>query len=166
MGERLMTTAERGYFKEIINVALFKNDNIKELLLGDTTDMTNDMIKQGFKDRVFSHLFVDDTIEETETYIFYDVIFPEISTHIKDCRLLIYLVCSRDILDNYHAEGYYGNRVDILSQMIEDTLLNDKDIANSFGIGELDLDSIEIYNSRRFYGCVMTFSVPNFRWKN
>lgn len=166
MANHKMATAEKGYFKEIINNALYKSPEIKTLLLGDTTNMTKAEIQQTFKEHVFSHLFIDDTIEETESFIFYDIVFPEIHSNIKVCQLFVYLISHREILDNYHVEGYYGNRADILSQMVEDVLLNDEDIANDFGIGELTLDSVEVYNSRRFYGCVMVFTVPNFRWRS
>lgn len=166
MAKRKMATAEKGYFKEIINNALYKNPEIIKLLLGDTTSMTKSQIQQGFKKHVFSHLFIDDTIEETDSFIFYDVVFPEIHSNIKTCQVYVYLISHRDILDNYYVEGYYGNRADILSQMVEDTLLNDDDIVKEFGIGELELDSVDVYNSRRFYGCVMVFNVPNFRWQS
>ena len=63
----------------------------------------------------------------------------------------------------YSKEGYYGNRADILSQMIENCLICDEDVAREFGIGNLKLDSVEIFNGRTLYGCQMTFSVPNFR---
>lgn len=160
---RLKTTAERGRFKEQIHSALYKNADIKELLIGDTSGMKASQIQSEFKKYVKSHLFVDDTIEETKTFIFYDVRFPSLHSNIKTCQVIMYLICHRDILENYSKEGYYGNRADILSQMIEDTLINDKEISNSFGIGDLTLDSIDLYNSERFYGCSMTFSVPNFR---
>lgn len=88
---------------------------------------------------------------------------PYIHSNTKDCQVVLYAICHRDILDDYEKEGYFGNRADILSQMIEDCLLNDKEVANSFGIGQLSLDSVDIYNTQRFYGCIMTFSVPNFR---
>ena len=160
---RLKTTAERGLFKEEIHSALYKNENIRELLLENTDGMSATQIQEEFKKHVKSHLFIDDTIQETGTFIFYDVVFPRLSTNIKDCRVIMYAICHRDVLENYTKEGYYGNRADILTQMIEDTLINDKSVARSFGIGELTLDSLEPYNSTRFYGCMMLFSVPNFR---
>ena len=67
-----------------------------------------------------------------------------------------------DILDNYTKEGYFGNRTDILAQMIEDVLLDDG-LIKSFGIGDLDLDNVDIYNSITFYGRILTFNVKNFR---
>ena len=75
----------------------------------------------------------------------------------------MYVIVHRDILDDYYKEGYDGDRADALSQMIENTLINDEETSNSFGIGKLNLDSVNIYNATRFYGCIMNFSVPNFR---
>ena len=75
----------------------------------------------------------------------------------------MYVICHRDILDDYHHETIIGNRIDVLSQLIESCIIDDEKIANSFGIGQISLDSVDIYNSRKFYGCIMEFSVPNFR---
>lgn len=159
----LNTTAERGKFKMDIHKALFKSEPIKEMLLGDTSDMSKSEIKEEFKKYVKSHLFVDELVTETKTYIFYDVDMPVIRPNIKSCNIYMYLVCHRDILETYSKEGYYGDRIDILGQMVEDALINDKDMVNKFGIGKLTLDSISIYNTTKLYGCLMTFTVPNFR---
>lgn len=163
MSQRIKTTAERGRYKEIIHAALFKSKDIRDLLLGDTSGLSKAELMSKFKQHVKSHLFVDDVIKETDTFIFYDVSLPVLHTNIKTCKILMYLICHRDILENYNAEGYYGNRADVLSQMVEDVMINDEEIARDFGIGKLTLESVEIYNSTKFYGCVMTFDVPNFR---
>lgn len=160
---RKKTTAERGKFKTEISSALYKNADIRELILGDTSGMSKKQIQTAFKDHVKSHLFIDDTITEATTFIFYDVRLLYLHTNTKTCQVMMYVICHRDVLENYAKEGYYGDRIDILSQMIEDTLINDKEVANSFGIGELTLDSVDIYNAQRFYGCIMNFSVPAFR---
>lgn len=160
--QRAKTTKERGKYKMIIHNALFKSNNIKELILGDLEKQDSSKIITEFKDHVKSHLFIDETIMETGTYIFYDVIITTLSTNIKTCKITMYLVTHRDILENYSKENYYGDRVDILSQMVEEVLLDDK-IVKEFGIGELTLDSVNIYNATKLYGCIMNFSVPNFR---
>lgn len=161
---REKTTAERGRFKKEINAALYKSEEIRDLLLGDTSGMTPAMIQKAFKEHVKSHLFIDDTITDATTYIFYDISIPEIHPETKTCNILMYLICARDILDNYSREGYVGDRIDILAQMVEDALVEDKEVAEKFGIGgNLDFDSIGIYNSTRYYGCVLSFVVPTFR---
>jgi len=160
---RKRRTEERAKYKEAIQTALYNRDDIKTLLLGDTTELATSEIRKLFKEHVKSHLFIDDTIEVTDSFIFYDVIMPRIGDRIKQCQVLLYAICHRDILDGYKADGFRGNRADILSQMVEDALLNDFDMAHEFGIGRLMLDSVDIYNSKRFYGCIMSFSVPDFR---
>ena len=163
MSVKRKTSAERGKFKKEIHAALYKSKDIKELLLGDISGLSASDIQKQFKEHVKSHLFIEDTIKNAETYIFYDVKIPNVHTNIKTCTVLMYLICHRSILEEYSKEGFYGDRIDILSQMVEDALLNDEKTVNKFGIGELTLDSIDIYNASRFYGCVMIFSVPNFR---
>lgn len=163
MTTRKKTTAERGKFKQEITSALYKSADIRDLLLGDTSGMSTSDKQKSFRKHVKSHLFIDDTIEETDSFIFYDVRLPDLAAQIKDCQVILYAICHRDILDDYVKEGYFGNRADILSQMIEDCLINDEEVANSFGIGKLSLDSVDLYNATRFYGVVMVFNVPDFR---
>lgn len=163
MTTRKKTTAERGKFKQEITSALYKSADIRDLLLGDTSGMSASDKQKLFRKHVKSHLFIDDTIKETDSYIFYDVRLPDLAAQIKDCQVVLYAICHRDILDDYAKEGYFGNRTDILSQMIEDCLINDEEVANSFGIGKLFLDSVDLYNATRFYGVVMIFNVPDFR---
>ena len=86
---RTKTTAERGKFKKEIHAALYKNENLRELILGDTSSMSSKELRTAFKEHVKSHLFIDDTIEETTTYIFYDITFPFLHTNTK--TLLTYL---------------------------------------------------------------------------
>ena len=159
----LNSIADLGLFKENISAALFKSDEINELLLGDTTGMSASKKLSEFKEHVKSHLFVDDTIEDATSFIFYDVIIPHMSPQVKNVQVWMYCVCHRDILDNYYKDGYHGNRVDILCEMVEKALLSDEDFTRDFGIGQLQLGSLEIYNSRRFYGRSLVFEVPNFR---
>lgn len=163
MSKKKKSTAARGKFKQEIHTALYKSDEIKDLLLGDIGGISNGDKQKLFKKHVKSHLFIDDTIDETDSFIFYDIRLPNLQENIKDCQVILYAVCHRDILDDYIRDGYYGNRADILSQMIEDCLINDEEVSKSFGIGRLSLDSVDIYNSKRFYGCVMVFNVPDFR---
>lgn len=151
-----------GLFKEKINKVLFQNDTLKEAVIGNVSEMNSTQILEEFKNHVKSHLYVDDPILETGTYIFYDVAIPNIHTNIKECKVIIYGICHRTTIDGYYLEGYHGNRADILARIIEETLL-DESIVNKFGIGELELDSVNIYNATRFYGRILTFSVPNFR---
>jgi len=155
------TIKERGIFKTKIHSALY-NENILEAILGDIEGKSSSDLITGFKDHVKSHLFVDETIEDTGAYIFYDVMIPVINSNIKECVVKMWAICHRDTLDSYYKDGYYGNKADILSEMIEEILLDDT-VTNKFGIGELSLESVGVYNSVRFYGSILTFSVNTFR---
>lgn len=151
-----------GLFKEKISKALFLNEDIKAMTIGDISQMNSRQILEAFKKHVNSHLFVEETIVDAGTYIYYDVAIPNMHTNIKECKVIMYVICHRDIVDDFYKEGYHGNRPDILSRLIEETLL-DGAIVKKFGIGDLELDSVNIYNATRFYGRILTFSVPNFR---
>lgn len=162
---RKKTTAERGKFKNEIHAALYKSENIRNLLLGDVSGKSAVQIQKDFKNHVKSHLFIEDTVVDADTFIYYDVIMPRLHPNTKECKVIMYLISHRDIVDNTEdcpTDGYFGNRVDILSQLVEEALL-DTEVVNKFGIGELSLDSISIYNATRFYGCIMEYSVPSFR---
>lgn len=159
---RNLTTKERGLFKTRILNALLKSDNVKDLILGDTSNLTPNEVLSKFRTHVNSHLFIDETIKDTSTYIFFDVTMPFMRPQTKSIQIFMYAICHRDILEDYAKEGYFGNRADILSEMIEETLLDDK-IVKEFGIGDLSLDNVDIYNSTTFYGLIMVFEVKNFR---
>lgn len=163
MAHRKRTIADIGIFKEKIHTALYKSSDIKELLLGDLSGKKPSEIRELFREHVKSHLFIDDTIEETGSFIFYDVALPVIHPEIKKCQVNLYAVVHRDILENYAKDGYYGNRADILAQMIEDCLFNDEDTSRDFGIGPISISAVYPYNSRRFYGVQIVLEVPNFR---
>ncbi len=163
MAKVVKDTAERGLYKDKIHTALYRNTNIRNLLLGDTTGERASVVAKEFRNHVKSHLFVDDTIKETGSYIYYDIVMPEMHNNIKTCQISLFAICHRDILDDYVIDGYYGNRADILSQFIEEALINDDEVNLDFGIGPLNLISVYPYNSRTMYGVNMIFEVPNFR---
>lgn len=152
---------ERGKFKQAIKSMLFMSDDVKKVLFGDER-LTQEQAKEKFNMCVKSHFFIDDTLTEKGSYIFFDVVIPNISTQIKDCKIVMYLISHREILDDYSLDGYYGNRADILSQTVENALLNTVEV-KEFGIGDLQLDSVDIYNSANYYGVQMLFSTSCFR---
>ena len=84
---RDLTTKERGIYKTRILNAMLQSDNIKDIVLGDTSEMQSKEIMTKFKNHVNSHLFIDETIKDTSTYIFFDVI---ISLNIFKLQLLYF----------------------------------------------------------------------------
>lgn len=157
------STKERGKFKQRIKNMLFGNpDLVSEVTMTDTSNMTAKEKVAKFNEVVKSHLFIDGTLTEKCSFIFYDVICPDISAQTKECKVILFAICHVDLLDNYQKEGYYGNRADILSEMVEETLLNEEN-AKQFGIGSLILDRVDIYNTESYYGVQMLFEAECFR---
>lgn len=153
---------ERGLFKKNIKNILFSSANVMKVLFKDYDSMTVKQKREKFLKQVKSHLFIDDTLEEKGTYIFFDVVIPNLAARTKDCKVIMFLVCYRDMLDDFQMEGYYGNRADILSQAVEEALLNTEN-AKQFGIGDLLLSSVDVYNSKDYYGVQMIFDAECFR---
>lgn len=155
-------TKEKGLIKQKIYNILFSSEAVCKMLFDDIDTLSIKEKKAMFLKKVKSHLFIDDTSSEIGTYIFYDVTIPNIRPQLKECAIVMYLICSRDIIDDFEMDGYYGNRADILSQIVEETLLNGNNV-KQFGIGDLQLISVDIYNSKNYYGVQMIFKADCFR---
>lgn len=153
---------ERGLFKQNIKNMLFSSDDVMRVLIDDYENLTAKQKREVFLERVKSHLFIDNTLTEKGTYIFFDIIVHNIAPQTKGCKIFMYLVCHRELLDDFEMEGYYGNRTDALSQAVEGALLNTEN-AKQFGIGDLLLSSIDVYNSSDYYGVQMIFTAECFR---
>ena len=153
---------ERGIFKENIKNMLFSFADVMKVLFVNFDNMTVRQKREEFLKYVKSHLFIDDTLTEKGTYIFFDVVIPNLAAQTKECKVIIYLVCHRELLDDFQMEGYYGNRADVLSQAVEAALLNEEN-AEQFGIGDLTLEYVDIYNSNNYYGVIMSFGAKCFR---
>lgn len=153
---------ERGLIKENVKSILFRNENVMRVMFDNYDDMKPKQRMTAFNDHCKSHLFIDGTLEGEEVFIFFDVVIPEVQAQIKECKIIMYLACHRDLLDNFGLDGYYGNRTDILSQAVEEALL-DPENAKTFGIGDLVLENVDIYNNSEYYGVNMIYSVKCFR---
>lgn len=150
---------DRGQFKSNIKKCLYKNENLRQFLFdGENINVTPHL----FSERVKSHLFLDDILTDKKSYIFFDVICPQFTAQIKEIKIIIYVICHRAILDEYtQKDGYYGNRADVLSQAVEEALITDS--AKEFGIGDLQLEGVDLYNGKDYYGTQLIFNVPTFR---
>ena len=158
------SVSQIGRYKQNIHSALFKNENLLNVLVNGADGMSLNKRMNEFQKYVQSHLFIDDTIEKENDFIFYDVRISYMRSQIKTCTILMYIITPRDQIDVVpDIEGYYGNRTDILAQLVEDTLINDEKIVREFGIGDLELENVDIYNATRFYGRILTFKTKDFR---
>lgn len=155
--------SERREYKQIVHKALFQNEKLRSILIDGLQGKSAPVQMSQFKKRCLSHMFVDDTELEAGTYIYYDIEFPSLSGQIKECNLILYAICNRKLISDPGISGYSGDRIDYMSELIEESLINNEDIVNQFGIGELKIESVRIYNGTKFYGLHFCFAVPNFR---
>ena len=65
---------ERGLFKQNIKNMLFASDDVMRVIVDDYENLTAKQKREIFLGRVKSHLFIDDTLPDKGTYIFFDVI--------------------------------------------------------------------------------------------
>jgi len=151
---------ELGQYKIKISSALRKSDNIKEILLGVGYD--EETAEDDLKEYIINHLYDDDVITETKTYILFDVDMDNMRPNTKDCNVFMKFICHKSILDNYRKDGYYGNRADILTQIVEE-IMTDEEIEEKFGIGDIQFRKVGIYDTKTMYGRIAKLSVPNFR---
>lgn len=166
VAKKFSAGATSSEFKQGISEALFTSEDIRALLLEDTDatlDSPLDIQKGAFDSRVSQHLYIDNVIEKSGSYIFFEVVFPMIRNNTKNCEVVMYIMCNIEIIDTYTNDKYFGNRIDSLLQMIEDTLINDKSNAQNFGIGNLSLDSAKPFMNKRMYGRTLRFIVSDFR---
>lgn len=160
---------ELGQFKTKFALPLCNSELVKTMLLGSDYQSKDIDVETELKKYIISNLCVNGVVNNTDTYIFYDVVLPRIGLNIKTIRLITYVICHKDKIDDISnlsldiKKNYYGNRVDRLCQIIEEIIINNKEISREFGIGEIKLEDVNIYNSDAFYGRILTFEVPNFR---
>lgn len=154
-----------GSYKNKISSTLFKNDDIQKLLIGKDYDLLEK--KELYKlmgKHILSHEFIDNIIEQAETNIYYDITISAISSTVNSCKLYLYCICDRKILDSiktyeYKNEIIFGNKADILSCVVNDILMSIEDI----GVGGFEFLDSNIINTKECYGRVLVYKVPDFR---
>lgn len=158
-----MNLRQLGNYKSKIFTSLYKCTDLKKVLLDNyELDEKTNCTKE-FKEHVKSHLFIEDTLHDCGSYIFFDTIIPDMRTNTKEVQILMTVVTHRDILDEaVELEDVTGNRADILAMLVEDALTN-KETAAQFGIGDLEFANTSIYNGNKYYGRVITWSAVDFK---
>ena len=153
-----------GSCKQRLYSSFINDSDICELLF-DKKPYTDDDRENLFYNQIFPYLYVDDTQNETLTYLCFELDIPtsssETSSTIKDMKMIIFAYCHKDIM-RYSKKGYYGTRVDILVDMIERKLRDSYD----FGIGKPELVSVtNFFPNNNYYGRQLDYNIPEFKIK-
>lgn len=153
-----------GSCKQELFSSFINDPDICELLF-DKQPYTDDDREELFYSQIFPYLYVDDTQNETLTYLCYEIDIPpssdKTSGTIKNMKMIIFAYCHKEIM-RYNKKGYYGTRVDILADMVERKLRDSYD----FGIGKPELISVtNFFPNNKYYGRQLVYNVPEFKVK-
>lgn len=147
-----------GICKEII-ISSLMTDDILELLLGK--DYTEEQAADVVYTQIFPFLYTEDIQTKTLSYIGVDIVPEESTKTIKNVTIVIWAYCHKDIM-KYSKAGYRGNRVDILSDMIDRKIRNSGDL----GIGLPEFKKAPYFMPQtKFYGRQLTYIIPDFKVK-
>jgi len=154
---------ELGSYKQKIISLLYDSELIKHSLLGNLyIGKTDEQVESMLASQIFNRLYIDGFVSEPKCYIFVETIIPRLHTNVKDCKVMIQVLCHKQIM-NYSKSGYIGTRVDIVCEQIEEILIQNKINANKFGIGEIVLTGVDVMGDVNYYGRKLELTVPNFR---
>ena len=151
-----------GLYKNRLISSLLKNSDICDAIVMkdfyNETDIDNLTYTQ-----VFPYLYVDDTQKEVLPYMCIEVNIPRIPTNtIKDMQVIMWVYSHKECM-RYSKKGYLGTRVDILSDMITQELMD----SDKFGIGKLTLQSVRyIFPNNKYYGRELIFNTSDFKIKD
>lgn len=153
-----------GSCKQELFSSFINDPDICELLLNRKT-YTDDDRENLFYSQIFPYLYIDDTQDETLTYLCYELDIPsssiKSSSTIKNMKMIVHAYCHKKIM-RYSKKGYYGTRVDILADMVERKLRDSYD----FGIGKPELISVtNFFPNNKYYGRQLVYNVPEFKVK-
>lgn len=150
---------DMGSYKSTLLSYFVNCDEICELMF-NKNPYTEEDVDNLIYSQIYPYLYVDDTQDETLSYLCIEVSVPRIPTGtIKDMKLIIWAYCHKDSM-KYSKKGYSGTKADILADMVE-RILRD---SNKFGIGKLQLLSCEhFFPNNKYYGRQLIYNIPDFR---
>lgn len=162
-----MNLQEIGPFKNKVVQRLVHDENILDVLVGDTSKITDLNVaifgstSTGKGGCVYRYEYVPDTQEDAKTFLCIEVVPTKTpGDSVTKFYVYIFAFCSKRIMSTYKRKGTAGNRIDILVSDI-DKILNG---STEFGIGPLVWVTSDIYKpSTGYYGRVLTYEVSSFR---
>lgn len=154
---------ELGKYKLTFLSLLKNSDTICKLILGQDYEDADYDLDTELEKYLIPHLYVPETIKETQSYVLFDVGMYRGGSTIKTMRLTVQAFCHKMIIPyKEKPKGYYGYRYDVLAQCIEELLFNN-DNGRKFGIGIPELVSVNSFLLNDYVGHVLTFDIKEFR---
>lgn len=162
-----MNLDEIGVFKNQVVSKLINDENVLDVLLGNTDDIDDPetllLGKNGSGEGgcVFKYEYVPDTQENSKTFLCVEVVPEQTSgDSITMMTIYVFAYCSKNLMQTYHRKGQAGTRIDILVSDIDKLLNGNKE----FGIGPLEWAGSSIYRPAQcYYGRMLVYQVGSFR---
>lgn len=162
-----MNLSEMGEFKNLVVSKFVNDENIVDVLLGDTSDYDDVETallgdgETGQDGRIYKFEYVPDTQEKAKTFLCVEVVPQKTEGDtVTSMYVYVFCYCSKNIMQTYHRAGTAGTRVDILANDV-DKILNGN---TEFGIGPLVWRTSSIYKPAQFYyGRMLVYTVSAFR---
>jgi len=158
-----------GEYKNRFASILVNNDKICRLLLGENYETEIDDLDTELDKYIKQHLYIEDTITETKSYILFESNPSPTSPTLKNMNIIVQVICHKDIVRyKEKPKGYSGLRYDVLTRYIEEAICPKDEtsknaIIKKFGIGGFEIKSPGLFNQNNFVGRTFILSVPEFR---
>lgn len=178
------------YKNVIINLLLKNNDfvmlmnppkpphsqlEIQDMLIGGTWIINGKKYKvQG---QIFDYNFVDDTTEEEKTFVFVETDINTIRKNtFTDFNLYVFIFTAKSLVritdgttpsineveERGYEVGHYGNRIDILCDVVDRVLNGNKKIKGIGDIKPAERGFCSLYSpNQKFYGKCLKYHIEN-----
>lgn len=151
-----------GSMKEVIYDALCKSEPIRLLLLGSGYENREEPVETQLSRHLLKSFTPDESAADPRAYLCIEVLVTGTTRTTKNCRIMLYAVCHRSMVDTAPAGGA-GTLIDRLCKAADEVLCGST-LSRSIGIGSLSLENTGMYKSDSgYYGIIMEYSIPSYR---
>lgn len=159
---------ELGKYKEQL-LSLFKSDeNIRRLLLSQSTSADTGTTETELDAYIVPHLYVKPSEPLTGCYLYFDTAVSGMDGAVKTLQITLQTICSADQLTlTEDIPDTYGLRYDILADYVSSVLCpatkeEARNRLRQFGIGIPSLQKTEHFTEDNMFGHVLIYTLPAF----
>ena len=159
---------ELGKYKEQL-LSLFKGDeNIRRLLLSETTSADTGTTGTELDTYIVPHLYVKPSEPLSGCYLYFDTAVSRWEGTVKTMQITLQTICSSDRLTlTEDIPDTYGLRYDILADYVSSALCpaqkeEARNRLKQFGIGISSLQKTEHFTEDNMFGHTLIYTLPAF----
>lgn len=153
-----------------------KQLSVQDVILGGTWLINGNKYEE--QGHLFDHNFADDTITEEKTFVFIETDIDMIRQNIFiDFNLYIFIFTSKnlvritdetipsinDIEEMGYNAGHYGNRVDILCDVVDRILNGNTELKGISAVKPAEKGFCTLYSpNQKYYGKCLKYNISNY----